>query len=54
MNQLVQLWHILPINDLKPHIESKDCWCRPLVEDGICVHNSMDGREKHEKGVKLH
>ena len=47
------IWHVLPINDLREHKESKDCWCIPIEdEDGVIVHNSMDGREKYETGDK--
>jgi hypothetical protein len=41
--------NILPINDLKQHIESEFCKCKPRVEyccnSCIIVHNSWDGRE---------
>jgi hypothetical protein len=28
------------------------CWCRPEDDDGVIVHNSMDGREKYETGER--
>ena len=42
--------HVLPVNDLREHVESEDCWCHPRIErvgdDGwLVVHNSADGRE---------
>jgi len=51
--------HVVPINDMKEHVDSRDCWCNPRVkyEDitkygdvykssaVIVIHNSMDGRE---------
>lgn len=41
--------NILPINDLKEHIESSICECNPSVEfengEMIIIHNSYDGRE---------
>ena len=41
--------NIIPLNDLKEHIEDSTCNCRPslIVENGemIIVHNSFDGRE---------
>lgn len=44
---------VIPINDLRPHAEgSPDCWCRPTMQDGVLVHNSMDGREAYEQGRK--
>lgn len=46
--------HVLPINDLREHEETRDCWCKPRVEFAdnvsdletrVIVHNSLDGRE---------
>lgn len=42
--------HVLPVKDLRPHDEVRQCWCRPRLEliggDGaIVVHHSADGRE---------
>lgn len=55
---LLLVSHVLPMDDLKdhnPNIRIKDhalrsqCWCTPMIdEDGLVIHNSMDGREKHE------
>lgn len=46
--------HIVPIDDLKEHEDSIECWCNPYeVEEGVIVHNSMDRREKHENGAPL-
>jgi len=47
--------HVLPLNDLKPHEESRQCECRPRVEkqgEGtVVVHNSWDGREILERAL---
>jgi hypothetical protein len=43
--------HVMPIDDLKAHY-TYDCWCVPFDEDGIWVHNSMDGRELYERGER--
>jgi hypothetical protein len=45
--------HVTPINDLRDHILSADCWCKPEWDEGIFVHNSMDRREEYEEGRKL-
>ena len=50
------VWHVTPINDLKPHIEAVDCPCNPKIEiqdnDGlVVVHKSYDGRELKEQNV---
>ena len=42
--------HVIPVDDLKPHAESAQCWCRPTDDDGILVHHSMDRRESIERG----
>lgn len=45
-------YHVTPVNDLKPHIESVDCDCNPSIIEGVVdtvVHNAYDGRE----GVEL-
>jgi hypothetical protein len=51
------IWHILPINDIKDHVEDSTCPCEPvvLVEGGdlIIVHNSWDGREAVEEATEI-
>lgn len=47
------IWHILPINDLKEHVELSTCPCEPTVlpldgGDILVTHNSYDGREAVE------
>lgn len=46
--------HVLPVDDLKPHIESAACKCQPRVDtvrngNRVVVHNSYDGREFFEE-----
>jgi hypothetical protein len=45
--------HIVPINDLKEHTESPDCFCAPKWnrEAESFVHNSLDGREYLERAI---
>ena len=50
LNQNKMIWNILPMNDLKEHIEESTCECGPSVEilengDMMIIHNSYDGRE---------
>ena|SRR5690606_23827798 len=44
--------NIIPVNDLKEHIENSTCGCNPKVEfengEMIIIHNSYDGRELRE------
>ena len=46
--------HVIPLDDLRPHDESPDCWCRP-TEDfegvGVMVHHALDRREQYETGA---
>lgn len=50
-DDLANVVHVYPVNDLKPHdLSSRDCHCHPRVErvpdkGWVVVHNSYDGRE---------
>ena len=46
-------WHIVPLNDLRDHETNGSCWCKPTLDDGVWLHNSMDGREAFETGERL-
>lgn len=40
---------VWPLHDLRAHDLHEHCWCHPFfTDDGIEVHNSLDGREHHE------
>jgi hypothetical protein len=47
--------HVTPINDVREHADSGDCWCQPRITrvDGVrarvIVHNAADGRELVER-----
>jgi len=43
--------HVYPINDLRTH-SLPDCWCRPVDDDGVMVHKSLDQREGYENGER--
>ncbi len=47
-----EVFHVMPVNDLKEHSESHTCCCVPTLknESGnvIVLHNSFDGRENFE------
>lgn len=59
MTSKLRVIHVLPVNDLREHVESETCWCKPAVEqvsslvDGkartIVVHNAADARELIER-----
>jgi len=48
--------HVLPVNDIKPHVESEACECDPRVEQveggTVIVHRSYDQRELWEQSPK--
>lgn len=44
--------HVVPLDDLREHITDVSCWCRPLEDEGVVVHNSMDRREFYERGER--
>lgn len=45
--------HVMPVGDLREHIMSADCPCKPDIEvvgaDLIYIHHSWDGREYFEE-----
>lgn len=46
-------YHVIPEDDLREHIDSESCWCKP-TEDAqeayVIHHHSLDGREAFETG----
>ncbi len=51
--------HVLPVDDLREHVETAQCWCNPKCSKVetfaggwgyVIVHNSADGRELAEPG----
>ena len=47
--------HVVPVGDLREHVETTKCWCRPLEDIeyyNIWIHNSMDRREFIEDGTQ--
>ena len=44
---------VTPIDDLRTHEEGLSCWCKPVLDDEVIVHNTLDGREAYENGRKL-
>ena len=55
VKQIGDCVHIRPVDDIKAHELSEDCWCNPdlkEVEGGmLIIHESMDKREKYENGL---
>lgn len=45
--------HVMPREDLRAHLGSPECWCKPTEDDGIFVHHSLDKREFYERKERL-
>ena len=53
--------HVIPVDDLREHTASPECWCNPTLDDvdsetigdDVWVHHSMDLREEYEDGRML-
>jgi hypothetical protein len=54
-----EVWHVegrtvvVPVDDLSDHLITGRCWCAPIDDDGIEVHNPMDCREAYERRQRL-
>lgn len=46
--------HVVPVDDLREHDLTPDCWCTPTVDSVsfVAVHNAADQREKFERGER--
>ncbi|HDR0738531.1 hypothetical protein NMV02_10975 [Pasteurella multocida] len=52
-----ELIHVYPVNDLREHEHSENCWCKPIVLESadICIHHAMDQRDSYENSeLKMH
>ena len=44
---------VVSVGDLRTHDpHNVDCWCKPLFQGEVLVHNSADRREDYEDGVR--
>lgn len=44
--------HVIPLDDLRQHEATMNCWCQP-DDDGLIVqHHAADGREAYETGER--
>lgn len=48
MTRQPELIHVYPVGDLREHDMNADCWCRPRIDEDICIHNALDRREHSE------
>lgn len=42
--------HVVPLDDYRDHVGLPNCWCGPVEDDEVWMHNAMDQREKYETG----
>jgi nicotinamide mononucleotide adenylyltransferase len=45
--------HVVPVDDLRAHVEAPGCWCAPTQdaeEPRLWVHHAADMREHFEPG----
>lgn len=45
---------VTPIGDSREHGAGSECWCSPIMQGGVIVHNSLDGRERTENASVAH
>jgi hypothetical protein len=44
-------WHVMPMGDLRDHMDSPDCWCKPTQDEDdpqVYIHHALDQRERFE------
>ena len=43
-------YHVVPVNDLREHELTPECWCKPTPDEeyDLFAHHAMDGREAFE------
>jgi len=47
--------HVIPRGDLREHVLSTECWCKPTDLGSVWMHHAMDMRELYESGqLELH
>lgn len=50
-------FHVLPSDDSRTHLHSRDCWCEPKItqpvkpqpDHPVVIHRANDGRELLER-----
>ncbi len=46
--------HVIPVGGKEPvHECNFNCWCFPIFENGVIVHNAKDVREAQERQGKV-
>lgn len=51
---LFKRYHVVPIDDIREHDLTPECWCGPTPDDehDVFVHHALDEREKYETGER--
>lgn len=54
----MEIVHVIPLNDLVPHVCDEECPCLPRTEKAgagiVVIHNAWDLREIEELNEDLH
>lgn len=47
-------YHVVPVNDLREHELTPECWCKPTPDEehDVWTHHALDGREAFETGER--
>lgn len=47
-------YYIVPVNDLREHELTPECWCKPTPDEehDVFTHHALDGREAFETGER--
>lgn len=43
--------HLVPENDSRSHHHSKKCWCKPIKDGKLLIHNANDSRDIFERAI---
>jgi hypothetical protein len=49
---LINSLEVIPLDDLRDHVEGDNCWCKPEMKDDVLCHHAMDGRYEYETGER--
>lgn len=52
--QMSEEIHVIPTQDIKPHIETIFCWCRPIRDadnSNVVIHNAFAAEYGEERDI---
>jgi len=47
--------HVIPPEDTRRHVitDSRRCWCRPVLQEGVVIHHCPDDDALHARAKKM-